>query len=131
MYVEMEHLPQPFTTQWEAIPYQLQVPDGVEVSFPTKGDSVTLCVEFTAPNGSVSSELIGYGFATGSSGISLTQEFVSSVLPSVSPISDVTLTAEQTLNGGSVDWFVTNNGGWDWIPVTLGEQLSFPNFALL
>ncbi|WP_312113526.1 discoidin domain-containing protein [Brevibacillus reuszeri] len=105
----------------------IEVPDGVEVSFPTRGDSVTLCVEFTAPNGSVSSELIGYGFATGSSGFSLTQEFVSSVLPSVSPISDVTLTAEQTLNGGSVDWFVTNNGGWDWIPVTLGEQLSFPN----
>ncbi|WP_312113525.1 C1q-like domain-containing protein [Brevibacillus reuszeri] len=100
---------------------------GQKVTFPSSSNLLHVRIIFTSPISTMSPELTRYNLVIGSSSGELIQELVSTQLPSVSPILHAILTADQTLNGGTIDWFVTNNGGTDWIPVTLGEQISFAN----
>ncbi|MGG4492758.1 discoidin domain-containing protein [Brevibacillus reuszeri] len=103
-------------------------PEGVEVEFPTAGKYIRIRAVLSTPNPTLTPDFNGYTLVIGNNVGSLTQEFVSTKLPSVHPIGFATLTADQVLGvGGYINWFVSNNGGGDWVQVELGNQVSFPN----
>ncbi|MGZ0051958.1 hypothetical protein [Brevibacillus gelatini] len=100
---------------------------GKEVTFPTPSTSLILRARLDSPTATLSPELYGYQVITGSLTGEVQQEFVSTKLPSVSPIAHASLTVDQTLHDGTIDWYLSNNGGATWEPAILGEKHTFQN----
>lgn len=106
----------------------IAAPLGQGITFPASGNKVRVRTQFTSPITNFSSEVSGYRLTEGNdtTNTDTTRTFYSSTLPSVQPASKFALTVTQTLNGGLIDWYVTNNGGRDWIAVTdFGGRYSF------
>lgn len=100
---------------------------GEEVTFQTPSTSLLLRARLDSPTTNLSPELYGYRAVTGTLSGEVVQEFVSTKLPSVSPIAHASLTAEQTLQEGSIDWYLSNDGGATWESAVLGRKHSFKN----
>lgn len=100
---------------------------GEEVTFQTPSTSLLLRARLDSPTATLSPELYGYRVVTGPLSGEVRQEFVSTKLPSVSPIAHASLTADQTLQEGSIDWYLSNNGGETWESTVLGNKHSFKN----
>lgn len=87
-------------------------------------------IELKSPFGvaHISPEILNYELTEFDSATNeLRNVFVSQKLPSVKPIAHVTLTANQALNSGVIEWFVSNNGGLSWDPVVPGVKHTFEN----
>ncbi|GEC89779.1 hypothetical protein [Brevibacillus brevis] len=100
---------------------------GEEITFQTPSTSLLLRARLNSPTANLSPELYGYRVITGTLSGEVTQEFVSTKLPSVSPVAHASLTADQTLQEGSIDWYLSNDGGATWESATLGRKHSFKN----
>lgn len=103
---------------------------GEQVAFQTLGDGIKVRINLTAPLAGYSPEVLSFSITEGNeaAGAELVRTFYSSMLPSVSPVAKATIAAEMDLSsGGSVDWFLTNDGGANWYPVSIGQLFSFPN----
>ncbi|UED74483.1 hypothetical protein [Brevibacillus sp. DP1.3A] len=98
-----------------------------EVTFPTPSTSLLLRARLDSPTANLSPELYGYRVITGTLTGEVIQEFVSTKLPSVSPIAHASITADQTLQEGSINWYLTNDGGATWESAVLGRKHSFKN----
>ncbi|WP_429845183.1 hypothetical protein [Brevibacillus sp. FIR094] len=100
---------------------------GEEVTFQTPSTSLLLRARLDSPSANLSPELYGYRVITGTLTGEVIQDFVSTKLPSVSPIAHASLTADQTLQEGSIDWYLSNDGGSTWESAVLGRKHSFKN----
>ncbi|QDS36270.1 hypothetical protein [Brevibacillus brevis] len=100
---------------------------GEEVTFQTPSTSLLLRARLNSPTANLSPELYGYRVITGTLTGEVIQEFVSTKLPSVSPIAHASLTANQNLQEGSIDWYLSNDGGSTWESAVLGRKQSFKN----
>jgi len=103
------------------------VTSGDEIVFQESGTTLNIRAKFDSPTEIISPELSGYSLTTGTLSGEIVQEFISTRIPSVTPIQKATLTAVETMNGGTIDWYMSNNGGATWLPVSLGEPISFEN----
>ncbi|MGG4444835.1 hypothetical protein ABEX29_16045 [Brevibacillus porteri] len=100
---------------------------GEEITFQTPSTSLLLRARLDSPTANLSPELYGYRVITGTITGEVIQEFVSTKLPSVSPIAHASLTADQTLQEGSINWYLSNDGGATWESAVLGRKHSFKN----
>lgn len=103
-----------------------------QVNFPIRNNRLRVKIELFAPisNPRVSPELLGYVVEEWNSdnGGVASGVFVSSRLPFDEPVSRLMLTAVQTLNGGTIDWYVSSDGGATWNPIELGKPININNF---
>ncbi|MFA4136077.1 MULTISPECIES: hypothetical protein [unclassified Brevibacillus] len=100
---------------------------GEEITFQTPSTSLLLRARLNSPTENLSPELYGYRVITGSFSGEVIQEFVSTKLPSVSPVAYASITADQTLQDGSINWYLSNDGGSTWESTVLGRKHSFKN----
>jgi Major tropism determinant N-terminal domain len=100
---------------------------GEEITFQTPSTSLLLRARLDSPTANLSPELYGYRVITGTLTGEVIQEFVSTKIPSVSPIAHASLTADQILQEGSIDWYLSNDGGATWESAVLGRKHSFKN----
>lgn len=102
---------------------------GQQVAFPTKNNRLKVRIDLSSPLLDMTPELLGYTVQEWSADGpgAIIGEFVTTTLPTTEPAVRFTLTANQLLNGGTIEWYISNDGGLTWIPVTLGQQTSFPN----
>lgn len=111
----------------EAIPNE-------QVNFPIRNNRLKVKIELFAPlsNPRVSPELLGYVVEEWNSdnGGVASGVFVSSRLPFDEPVSRLMLTAVQVLNGGTIDWYISSDGGATWNPIELGKPININNFQL-
>ncbi|MFC8687326.1 hypothetical protein [Brevibacillus porteri] len=100
---------------------------GEEITFSSPASSLILRARLDSPTTNLSPEIYGYRIVTGTLTGEVIQEFVSTKLPSVSPIAHASLTANQTLQEGSINWYLSNDGGATWESAVLGRKHSFKN----
>ncbi|WJQ82277.1 hypothetical protein [Brevibacillus brevis] len=100
---------------------------GEEITFQTPSTSLLLRARLDSPTENLSPELYGYRVITGSLSGEVIQEFVSTKLPSVSPVAYASITADQILQDGSINWYLSNDGGSTWESTVLGRKHSFKN----
>ncbi|TQR31059.1 discoidin domain-containing protein [Brevibacillus brevis] len=100
---------------------------GEELTLPTKTDKLIMKIKMQSPNYGISPIIRNYRISLGGAAGEITQTYTSSTLPSVTPISRVTLTANQMLDGGEILWEVSNNGGGSWQSAELGQEIEFAN----
>ncbi|GED60267.1 hypothetical protein ABER61_27675 [Brevibacillus formosus] len=105
----------------------LPAPNGQEIKFSSPTDTINLRIKLITPTVTMTPEITKFSLTIGGESGTLSQEFVSNRLPSVSPILNAVLTAEEDQKHGTISWFITNDGGSNWLPATLGEQITFPN----
>ncbi|WP_064201870.1 hypothetical protein [Brevibacillus brevis] len=105
----------------------LPAPNGQEIKFSSPTDTVNLRIKLITPAVTMTPEITKFSLTIGGESGDLTQEFVSNRLPSVFPILNAVLTAEEDQKHGTISWFLSNDGGSNWLPTTLGEQITFPN----
>ncbi|GEC89780.1 carbohydrate-binding protein [Brevibacillus brevis] len=100
---------------------------GKELTLPNKTDKLIMKIKMQSPNYGISPTIRNYRISLGGTAGEITQAYTSSTLPSVTPISRVTLTANQILDGGEILWEVSNNGGGSWQSAELGQEIEFAN----
>lgn len=101
--------------------------NGQEIKLSSPTDTINLRMKLVTPTVTMTPEITKFSLTIGGESGNLTQEFVSNRLPSVSPILNAVLTAEEDQKHGTISWFITNDGGFNWIPTTLSNQVTFPN----
>lgn len=107
----------------------IEAPLGQEIVFPQVGNQLRVKIEMTSPFSAtnISPEILSYSIVESGVSGALTQEFVSTTLPSVTPIAHATLNVNQQLNDGTITWYLSNNGGQTWVLATPGVRVTFPD----
>lgn len=91
------------------------------------GNSLVLRATFISPRPGFTPRLKGYTLiewgksATGQ----VTGSFYSKKLPAKNPTARATLSPVVTLNGGTIDWYLSNDGGVTWIQTNPGQPVHF------
>ncbi|WP_426455484.1 hypothetical protein ACP26L_36300 (plasmid) [Paenibacillus sp. S-38] len=103
---------------------------GVQANFPKTGNKVRVRMELKSPNTSVTPVVRGYTVIEGNNTTNseITRTFISSSIPAVTPVSKAMLLVDQELNGGSIMYYLSNDGGRTWAEVTPGKELVFPDY---
>jgi hypothetical protein len=105
-----------------------EVKPGEPYTFPTANNKLRMKVEFWSPKAGVVPRLRGYSIAEWNelSG-EVIGEFASEQLPSTAPITRATLNVNHALNGGDIEYFLSNDGGFTWKPAPPGKSVPFEN----
>lgn len=100
---------------------------GQQIDFINSGSQLRIKIDLTSPYSVLTPEILRYDIQEWSDDPApqLTGVFVTPALPFAEPLSKAVLMTTQTLNNGTIDWYITNNGGIDWYPINLGEEITF------
>ena len=106
----------------------IEAKPGQTVNFPTVGNNIRLRAEWWAPDKGVSPVLRSYSideWNTTAGEVKAT--LITKQLPSTAPVTRATLNPNFAKRQGTVDYFLSNDGGENWTKVLPGEALDFVN----
>ncbi|MFF2480264.1 discoidin domain-containing protein [Paenibacillus sp. NPDC058071] len=101
-----------------------------QIEFPTVGSQLRIRAALKAPQLGFSPEILSYSITEGNNSTNpgTTRTFISTSLPSVSPVGKAVLAADTDVSGGGIiEWYVANDGGYNWKPAIPGQTVSFPD----
>lgn len=101
---------------------------GETISFSSVGTEFKVKANFWTSVAGVVPRLLGYSIDEfNSTAGDIVAEFVSEQLPSTAPITRATINANQATRGGTIEYFLSNDGGFTWVPTSPGVAVDFVN----
>lgn len=102
---------------------------GEYLTFPAAGDQLRVRMVLGAvPGATIVSPLVDrYSLTFTSDNGEYIRELITTGLPALNPASQATLTAEMEVVDGTVEWYISNNGGVVWDRIMLGVAHKFSN----